>query len=63
MNELRKLPDSKVFARDPETWDNESLPDAVERLAKIAERLKRVAALDNAVVPPHIKSETDGGLK
>ena len=61
MNNPLKLPDSKVFSRDPETWDNESLPDAVERLAKIAERLKRVAALDNAVVPPHIEPETDGG--
>ena len=56
MSELRKLPDSKVFSRDPETWDNESLADARERMVKIAERLDRVrGGLDKAVEPSHIQ--------
>lgn len=58
MSELRKLPDSKVFSRDPETWDSESLFDATLRLAKVVERLKRVAVakgVDKLAVEPHIQ--------
>ena len=56
MSELRKLPDSKVFSRDPETWDNESLADARERMVKIAERLDRVrGGLDKPKEQDHIQ--------
>lgn len=56
MSELRKLPDSKVFSRDPETWDNESLADARVRMVKIAERLDRVrGGLDKRAKLPHIQ--------
>ena len=55
MSELRKLPDSKVFSRDPETWDDESIVDAKARLMKIAERLDRLRGLDKPKEQDHIQ--------
>lgn len=66
MKELRKLPDSKVFSRDPETWDGESLADATLRLARVVERLKRAkpGGLDKLVGEPHIQLDLlDTGAK
>lgn len=60
MSELRKLPDSKVFSRDPETWDNESLTDAKVRLVKIAERLDRLRGLDKPKEQDHIQLDLLG---
>ena len=39
-NPLSKLPDSKLFERDVEQWDEEYLKEVEKRIAKASERLK-----------------------
>ncbi len=46
---LSKLPDSQVFARDPEQYDAEAVQDTVARLAKVLVRIRKARADDAQV--------------
>lgn len=46
---LTRLPDSQVFARDPEQYGDAEMTDTIERLSKILVRMRK-ARQDDALV-------------
>lgn len=47
----RKLPDSQVFDRDPESWDDAAKVDFKERITKILDRLRSAKPKEVASEP------------